>query len=267
MDLRAEPIVLSVPAVEKKRYYSVQLVDRNTFNYGYIGSRATGNDAGDYLVAGPSWKGEKPAGIKKVFRSRRSSRSPIYPHAALQPGRHAEREEGAGRLQGAAAVGVPEAAGAAGRARDRLARRSTRTSSRPNFFEYLDFVLQFAPRRCRRRRRSARKLASIGIGAGQDFDFKDLSLEHKAAIAAGHEGGRRARSRSSGRQLGKDDQRLARRLGASATARSTTATGCCAPRRRRPASTATTPSRRCIRMTKTRRRRRAARRQQAQATR
>jgi hypothetical protein len=39
LDLRAEPIVLSVPAVEQERYYSVQLVDGNTFNDGYIGSR------------------------------------------------------------------------------------------------------------------------------------------------------------------------------------------------------------------------------------
>src|SRR5215470_12336396 len=35
-DLRAEPIVLSVPEVEKGRYYSVQFVDMYTFNYGYI---------------------------------------------------------------------------------------------------------------------------------------------------------------------------------------------------------------------------------------
>ena len=69
LDLRAEPIVLSVPDVEKGRYYSVQLEDGNTFNYGYIGSRATGNDAGDYMVAGPDWKGETPPGIKKVFHS------------------------------------------------------------------------------------------------------------------------------------------------------------------------------------------------------
>lgn len=54
MDLRAEPLVLSVPAVDKNRYYSVMLNDGNTFNYGYIGSRATGNDAGDYLVVGPN---------------------------------------------------------------------------------------------------------------------------------------------------------------------------------------------------------------------
>ena len=69
LDLRAEPIVLSVPAVEKGRYYSVQLEDGNTFNYGYIGSRATGNEAGDYMVVGPDWKGETPPGIKKVFHS------------------------------------------------------------------------------------------------------------------------------------------------------------------------------------------------------
>ncbi|MBA4016291.1 MAG: cell envelope protein [Pirellula sp.] len=69
LDLRAEPIVLSVPAVPKERYYSVMLCDGNTFNYGYIGQRATGPEAGNYLVVGPGWVGETPAGIQKVFRS------------------------------------------------------------------------------------------------------------------------------------------------------------------------------------------------------
>jgi hypothetical protein len=67
LDLRAEPMVISVPSIEKERYYSVQLVDGNVYNYGYIGSRATGNDSGDFLVAGPDWNGENPAGIRKVF--------------------------------------------------------------------------------------------------------------------------------------------------------------------------------------------------------
>src|SRR5271170_1840647 len=69
LDLRAEPMVISVPAVEKERYYSVQLIDGNTYNYGYIGSRATGNEPGDYLVVDSDWKGGTPAGIKKVFSS------------------------------------------------------------------------------------------------------------------------------------------------------------------------------------------------------
>src|SRR5205814_2468381 len=64
LDLRAEPIVLSVPAVDKARYYSVMLCDGNTFNYGYIGSRATGSDPGDYLVVGPNWQGGTPPGIR-----------------------------------------------------------------------------------------------------------------------------------------------------------------------------------------------------------
>ena len=116
LDLRAEPMVISVPAVEKKRYYSVQLIDGNTYNYGYIGSRATGSEAGDYLVVGPDWKGETPPGIKKVFQSSTPFALATFRTQLFDAGRHAQRGQGAGRLQGAAAVGVPQAAGAAGRA-------------------------------------------------------------------------------------------------------------------------------------------------------
>ena len=69
LDLRAEPMVISVPKIEKDRYYAVQLIDGNTYNYGYIGTRATGTEPGDYLVVGPDWKGGTPSGIKKVFQS------------------------------------------------------------------------------------------------------------------------------------------------------------------------------------------------------
>jgi len=53
MDLRAEPVVLCVPEMAKDRYYSVQLTSQYTYNFGYIGSRSTGNGAGCYAVAGP----------------------------------------------------------------------------------------------------------------------------------------------------------------------------------------------------------------------
>ncbi len=72
MDLRAEPMVISVPAVEKDRYYAVQLEDGNTFNYGYIGSRATGNEAGDYMVVGPRLEGRNA-----LRASRRCSTRPL----------------------------------------------------------------------------------------------------------------------------------------------------------------------------------------------
>jgi hypothetical protein len=67
LDLRAEPMVLSVPRVEQDRYYSLQCLDLYTFIFGYIGSRTTGTDAGHFLVAGPGWKGERPEGIKAVY--------------------------------------------------------------------------------------------------------------------------------------------------------------------------------------------------------
>ncbi len=67
-DLRAEPVVFTVPQIAKGRYFSVQLVDWYTFNFGYVGSRTTGNGGGSYLIAGPSWKGEKPRDIDEVFR-------------------------------------------------------------------------------------------------------------------------------------------------------------------------------------------------------
>lgn len=69
LDLRAEPIVLSVPAVPKDRYYVMQLIDLFTYNFGYVGVRATGYKAGSYLIAGPNWKGTKIKGITKIIRS------------------------------------------------------------------------------------------------------------------------------------------------------------------------------------------------------
>jgi hypothetical protein len=62
-------MVISVPAVPKPRYYALMLCDGNTYNYGYVGSRATGTEPGNYLVVGPGWKGDTPDGIKKVFHS------------------------------------------------------------------------------------------------------------------------------------------------------------------------------------------------------
>jgi hypothetical protein len=69
LDLRAEPVVLTVPRIDNVRYFSVQLVDAFTFNFDYIGSRATSNDGGSYMIAGPNWKGVTPKGIAKVIQS------------------------------------------------------------------------------------------------------------------------------------------------------------------------------------------------------
>ena len=69
LDLRAEPVVLTLPPFEPRRYVSLQLIDLYTYIVGYISPRTNGNAGGDFLVAGPGWHGAIPAGIKAVFHS------------------------------------------------------------------------------------------------------------------------------------------------------------------------------------------------------
>ena len=63
MDLRAEPLVLTVPEMEPERFYHFQLIDLYTHNFAYVGTLTTGNGAGKFLIAGPDWDGEKPEGV------------------------------------------------------------------------------------------------------------------------------------------------------------------------------------------------------------
>jgi hypothetical protein len=69
MDLRAEPLVVCNPTIEKSRYFSLQLVDMYTFNFGYMGSRTTGDDAACAMITERNWKGDKPEGIAQSFQS------------------------------------------------------------------------------------------------------------------------------------------------------------------------------------------------------
>ncbi len=57
LDMRAEPVVIQVPSVTD-RYYVFQFVDLFGTNPHYIGSRATGPDAGTYLAIGPGKQAE-----------------------------------------------------------------------------------------------------------------------------------------------------------------------------------------------------------------
>ena len=180
LDLRREPMVISVPAVERKRYYSVQLIDGNVYNYGYIGSRATGNEAGDYLVVGPDWKGATPAGIRKVFHSTTPFgltviRTQLF-DAQDMP--NVVKIQAGYKAQPLSAFLKKPAPPAAPKIDFPPA---TTAGIKSNFFQYLDAALQFVPVTEQDKAIRAR-LASIGIGPGKTFEFKDLSLEHKAAV-------------------------------------------------------------------------------------
>ena len=189
MDLRAEPIVLSVPAVDPKRYYSVMLCDGNTYNYGYIGNRATGSEPGDYMVVGPDWKGATPPGIKKVFRSSTQFsvagyRTQLFNADDLD---NVKKVQAGYKVQTLSAyLNQPATVGAATIDFPKIDKQLVKT----NFFEYLDFALQFAPAQENEKEIRA-QLASIGVGPGKTFNFKDLSLEDKLEVGLGMKEGDR----------------------------------------------------------------------------
>src|SRR5437588_6071892 len=182
-DLRAEPIVLSVPAVEKPRYFSVMLCDGNTFNYGYVGSRATGNEAGDYMVAGPDWKGETPAGIKKVFRSSTQFSAVAYRTQLF----NAEDMPNVVKIQAGYKVQplsqyLKQPAPPAASAIDfpKINKELVKTG----FFDYLAFALQFAPAEPQEKE-IREKLARLGVEAGKKFDLGAMSPEQQLQLVAG----------------------------------------------------------------------------------
>jgi hypothetical protein len=183
LDLRAEPIVLSVPGVEKKRYYSVMLCDGNTFNYGYIGTRATGSDPGDYMVVGPDWTGNTPPGIKKVFRSSTQFSAVAYRTQLFDPNDmpNVVKIQAGYKAQPLSAY-LKQPAPPAAQAIEFP--KIDKDLAKSNFFAYLDFALQFAPPGPEEKDIRA-KLGRIGIGAGKSFNFKDLSVEHKVEVGLG----------------------------------------------------------------------------------
>jgi hypothetical protein len=183
LDLRAEPMVLSVPAVEKSRYYSVMLCDGNTFNYGYIGSRATGNEAGDYMVAGPDWQGETPPGIKKVFRSSTQFSAAVYRTQLFNPDDmpNVIKVQSGYKVHPLSAY-LKQPAPPAAPAIDFP--KITKESAKTAFFDYLAFQMQFAPPGPEEREIRA-KLARLGVEPGKRVDLKALSPEQKMAIEEG----------------------------------------------------------------------------------
>jgi hypothetical protein len=189
LDLRAEPMVISVPAVDSKRYYSVQMVDGNTYNYGYIGSRATGSEAGSYMVVGPGWTGEKPEGIGAVFQSTTDFslvifRTQLFDANDMDNVKKVQAGYAAQPLSAFLKQPAPAAAP------EMSFPTFSKELAKDNFFEFLDFALQMAPARPNEADIRA-QLAQIGVGPDKTFNFKDLSEEQKAEVLLGLAEGKR----------------------------------------------------------------------------
>jgi len=186
LDLRAEPIVFSVPPFAKNRYWSLQLIDLYTHNFDYLGSRTTGNDGGNYMIAGPDWKGETPKGITKVIRCETNIasaqfRTQLFNPADLKTVIAIQKKYIVKPLSAFLGEPAPNAAAAINFLKP-LTPAEQKTSIQ--FFNNLNFALQFCPSHSSETDVIAR-FAKIGIVAGAAFDTTKLSPEIKQAIKDG----------------------------------------------------------------------------------
>jgi len=184
LDLRAEPQVLSIPKIDAKRYFSVQLIDMYTQNFDYINAATTHGNAGHYLVAGPDWKGETPKDVDKVLRSETQFAYALYRTQLFRP----DDLDNVRRLQAqykvqplSAFLGTPPPAKAP--AVD-FPPYDAKTANGLGFFSYLNFLLQFAPTQPSEVALRER-FAKIGIVPGKPFDEASLSPENKQALLDG----------------------------------------------------------------------------------
>lgn len=185
-DLRAEPLVFTVPAVEGARYYSLQFIDLYTFNFAYVGSRATGSEAASFLLAGPGWRGETPPEIKGVIRCETEFALVFYRTQLFDPSDidNVKAIQAGYRVQPLSQFlgqPAPQPAPVIAFAKP-LTPEAQRTS--PEFFNILNFVLQFCPTHPSESELMAR-FAKFGIGGGKTFEFDAFAPEIQQAVRQG----------------------------------------------------------------------------------
>lgn len=185
-DLRAEPLVITVPPIEEGRYFSLQFIDAYTFNFDYVGSRATGNGGGFFLLAGPGWSGETPPGITRVIRSETELGLVVYRTQLFNPGDidNVKAIQAGYKVEGLSAFlgqPAPEAAPSI----DFIAPLTPEEQKQSiEFFNILNFALQYCPT-VPSETGLMDRFASVGIGAGRTIDADALAPEIKQAFADG----------------------------------------------------------------------------------
>jgi hypothetical protein len=185
-DLRAEPLVLTVPPIDQDRYYSLQFVDGYTYNFAYVGSRTTGNGGGKYLLAGPNWKGDKPEGINEVIQSDTDLAFVLYRTQLFGPSDidNVKKIQAGYQVQPLSAYLNQPAPPPAPPIDFAPPLTPDQEKTSPQFFEILGFALRFAPALPSDKDLRAR-FESIGIGPEGNFNADKLTPEMRKAIEDG----------------------------------------------------------------------------------
>jgi hypothetical protein len=184
LDLRAEPVVLTISKSESGRYFSVQLIDAYTHNFAYLGTRATKGATGNYLIAGPDWKGKTPEGISRVISSETPFvlafyRTQLFGHEDLDNVRKIQAGYRVQTLSEFLGTAAPPAVPVL-----LFPAWDEKKAQGIGFFEYLDFMLRVCP--VHPSEQALRKqFAAIGVGGGTPIDLGKLAPDMQKALGEG----------------------------------------------------------------------------------
>lgn len=206
LDLRAEPVVLTIPPFTADRYVSLQLIDLYTYITGYVSPRTNGNRGGRFLVAGPGWRGSVPKGIDGVLRPTTDLALGLYRVQLMGPDdlANVHRIQDGFRVQPLSAFlgKAPPPPAPVLKPVPPVDLRKTPTS--PEFFKVMNWMLAHMPVLPNEREQRLR-FATIGVRADalpSPFNAGDAMVQ--AAMAEGLQAiaGRAARVKSSAELFG-----------------------------------------------------------------
>ncbi len=179
-DLRAEPLVITVPAID--RFYILPFHDLYTVYAGYISAATTGTGPGRYLLAGPSWTGDTPEGFAGVIRASTDFVGCLgrteFTDGDVDELKRIQHSYEVTPLHVHEGTPAPEAADVDWPVWDDAAATDLR------FFDILDFLLQFAPV-LDEDREIRDRMAQIGLDGTGAFRSDALDDAQRDALAAG----------------------------------------------------------------------------------
>ena len=183
VDLRAGPVVLTVPEVSG-RYYGMQFENLLGHNEFYVGGRTTGTASGSYLLFGPQWEGDMPNGFAGSFRFEtdlvfligRTQLLGSDDREALAKVMEQYRLEPLDVFQGGEAPSLPPFD---------WPHWDDDASRDERFIGYVNALLTFALPAHPDEKEMFERFAKIGIGPGLPFDIESLTEEHRMALAEG----------------------------------------------------------------------------------
>ena len=185
IDLRTEPMVLSVPEMEAERFYHFQLIDLYTHNFAYVGSLTTGNGPGKFLIVGPDWDGEKPDGITEVIQSETNfafnvTRTQLFGPEDLPKVKQIQGSYGPQPLSAFLGTVAPPT-----KPLPEFPKWVEGSQFDERFFGYLDLMMDLLEKPGEGESALWEDLARLGIGTDDDFKFASLPAEIQDALMAG----------------------------------------------------------------------------------